>query len=142
VLQCVAVCCSVLRCVALCGCSALCPNSSEKKVSRTCSRLCEVAWVCVLQCVAACCSVWQCHGRAQDCAKFFLVCVYADTHIYINAYVCVSLCVCAFAFGARVTDKLKTVQSLWVAVRCGALRCVAVCCGVLRCVAVCCGVLQ
>jgi len=119
VLQCVAVCCSVLQCVAVCcgvlQCVAVCCAMYAKYAQkfghntqqhtcgvlrcvaepRTCSRLCEVAVVCVLRCVVVCCGVLRCvavccgvlqcaglnflstfciyyiHEHAQDCARLF-----------------------------------------------------------------------
>ena len=53
-LQCVAVCCSVLQCAAVC-CSVL------QCVAVCCSVLqCAAVCLSVLQCVAVCCSVLQC----------------------------------------------------------------------------------
>ena len=54
VLLCAAVCCSVLQCVAVCCCVLLC-------VAVCCSALlCVAGCCCVLQCVAVCCNVLQC----------------------------------------------------------------------------------
>ena len=51
ILQCVAVCCSVLQCVAACCSVSQCVGSVLQCVAVCCS---------VLQCVAVCCSVLQC----------------------------------------------------------------------------------
>ena len=61
VLQCVAVCCSVLQCVAvLLQCVAVC-YSVLQCVAVRCSVLqCVAVCYSVLQCVAVCCSVLQC----------------------------------------------------------------------------------
>jgi len=87
VLQCVAVCCSVLQCVAATHCSALqryCNTPQHTNCWRSCSRGCDCSWshgvaVCcsVLQCFAVCCSVvqcvavccWRCCGKRSDCAS-------------------------------------------------------------------------
>ena len=71
-LQCVAVCCSVLQCVVVC-CSVL------QCVAVCCSVLQRVAVCCsVLQCVAVCCSVLQC--AAACCSVAFENAVFPALH--------------------------------------------------------------
>jgi len=84
VLQCIAVCCSVLQCGAACvvrgrngGCSSKSPRTPQQgrapAASRCCSVLQCVAVRCgVLRCVAVCCSVLQCVAM---CCNVCHVCV-------------------------------------------------------------------
>ena len=84
VLQCVAVCCSVLQCVAMsdkdqgvgrqvCNHSLFCCPAPGMRVAVCCSVLQCVAVCCgVLQCVAVCCRVLQC---VAVCVWVFIVCV-------------------------------------------------------------------
>ena len=67
-LQCAAVCCSVLQCAAVC-CSVL-------QCAAVCCSVLQCAAVCcsVLQCAAVCCSVLQC--AAVFCSVFQCVAVY------------------------------------------------------------------
>jgi len=68
VLQCVAVCCSVMQLTPLRSCASLFPRS------------------CVLQCVAVCCSVLQCVDVAVCCSV--LMCV----AVYCSVLQCVAMC--------------------------------------------------
>ena len=110
--DCVAVCCSVLQCVAVLDpltclpCLILCHDSFVHVPSLIhfcrCSQNGSLWWTLLAKkvvCVAVCCSVLQCVA------------------------VCCSVLQC-------------------VAVCCSVLQCIAVCCSVLQCVAVCCSVLQ
>jgi len=64
VFQCVAVCCSVLQCIAMC-CST-CSGVKSTKDRMCCSMLQYIVVCCsVLQCVAVCCSVLQYLLRSQ-----------------------------------------------------------------------------
>ena len=107
-LQCVAVCCSVLQCVAL--------SRSEKD-----ALVFDVCLLCVflLQCVAVCCSVLQCCSALQCVA------------------VCVDLAHTGqdpgsdFAACHRAKPRQQAAFSLQCgAVCCSVLKCVAVCCSV------------
>ena len=113
-LQCVAVCCSVLQCGAVCcsvlQCGAVC-----------CSVLQCVAVCCsVLQCVAVCCSVLQCAAVCCNVLKRVAVCC--------HALQCVAGC-------CRVLQGVAARYSVM-------LQCVAICCSVLQCNAVCRNALQ
>jgi len=57
----VAVCCSVLQCVAVC-CSVLLELMIEAAKAKECVAVC----CSVLQCVGVCCSVMKCVARAHD----------------------------------------------------------------------------
>jgi len=108
VLQCGAVCCSVVQCVAV--------------------------WCGVLQCGAACCSVVQCVAvrrryilaRASTClAAFVPLDIYISISIYIDRYACV----------AGISSREQALDSpllyLWcVAGSCSVLQRVALCCSV------------
>ena len=112
VLQCVAVCCSVLQCVTRClSCSVL---------------LCVAMYCSVLQCVAVCWSVWL---TVQEVLT-------SDKHTDLLPLQPIAL----FDPHYRWHQCYSMLQS--VAVCCSALQCVAVCCSVLQCVAVYCNVLQ
>jgi len=118
--QYVAVCCSVLQCVAVCSliCDTTDLSLSEPKVQcvAVCSLICNstdlslsepkvqcVAVCCgVLQCVAVCCSVLQCVAVCS------LICNSTDLSLRTKRAVCCSV------------------------LRCVA-QCVAVCCSVLQC---------
>ena len=131
-LRCVAVCCSVLQVTSSCSSSGYGPydfpvfkrcvavSCSELQcVAARCSMLQYVAVCCsVLQCVAACCSVLQCQHRLRLMAT-------CDTTSLIVSSTSRFLVCCG---------------GLWcVAVVSGSvLQCVAGCCSVLQCVAVCC----
>ena len=122
-LQCVAVCCSVLQCVT--------KQSTTTRHTRPVTNLkssvthqksvlqCVAVWCSVLQCVAVCCSVLQC------------------VVVYCNVLQCVAVCCSVLQSVAECCSVLQC-----AAVCCSVLRCVAVCCSVLQCVAVCCSVLQ
>jgi len=155
VLQCVAVCCSVLLCVAgrrvtshihICVCVAVC-CSLLQCVAECCFVLQEdesrriYLYVYVLQCVAVCCSVLQC---VAECC---FVLQEDELHrIYLYVYVlqcfavlcsvlqCVAVCclVSLCVAGRQVT--LHIFQDV--------LQCVAVCYSAVKSVAVCCFVLQ
>jgi len=68
-LQCVAVCCSVLQCVVyVCECTCRCLfELSKSNIAEHCS---------MLQCVAVCCSVLQC--VAVCCS---VLCMYVSVHV-------------------------------------------------------------
>jgi len=113
--QYVAVCCSMLQCVAVCCVHVLGLKRVEERLSSLSVlmlRRCECVAVCcsMLQYVAVCCM--YVYGFKEDMGK-------------IIESVCagvVQMCVCCIY-----------VLHLCVAVRCGVLQCVAVCCSVLHC---------
>jgi len=119
VLQCVAVCSSVLQ-SGIPNCNTLLRIFQRRRlqsVAECCSVLQGVAGCCnVLQRVAVCCSVLQCVAVLVPKTTIFLGTFLTHTH-HIYTYIC-------------------------VAVLCSVLQCVAVCCSELQCVAVCCSVLQ
>jgi len=107
---CVAVCGSVLQCVAAVKGCALLETLARHRWHRCCSVLqCCAEWCSVLQCVAVCCSVLQCVAAVTGSAQ-------RDT----------------------CTTFLEPVMQ-WVAV---SNWCIVVCCRVLHCVVLCCSVLQ
>jgi len=84
VLQCVAVCCSVLQCVV-------------EMVQRI-AQFHKVGTLCcgVLRCVAVCCSVLQCLlEMVQRMCVCMPVCVYVYACVCMQ--VCVDVCVCVYA---------------------------------------------
>jgi len=117
VLQCFAVCCSVLQCVPLhvytymsvCVCVFVClvlPGLACTHTVLCCS---------VLQCFVVCLSVLQC------------------VPLYVHTYLCVCVCVCVSVPRASRSCLYPhgIIVSQCVAVRCSVLRCVAVRCSVL-----------
>ena len=96
--ECVAVCCSVLRCAVQC-CSVVQRSAVfyilSKCVAMCCSgSQCVAASCSVLRCVAVCCSVLQCAAACcsvlQRVAMFFSITYCSDTCIvYVNIHVCV-----------------------------------------------------
>ena len=122
-LQCVAVCCSVLQYVAvlqyatalcvlvyMCCCTRL-PLSRHVLLQ-------SVAMCCsVLQCIVVCWSMLPCCSVLPSCACW---CTCVAAHLYLSAF--------SISYSPR-TQTLHVVQ------------CVVECCSVLQCVAVCCSVL-
>jgi len=159
VLQCVAVCCSVLQCAFF---LLLLAKKSQFQVLQRAAVCCSVlqcATVCcsVLQCVAACCSVLQhvavllnavCILLSANGKKVSIPGVEHDA-VCCSALLCVTVRCSALL---RVTARCSVLQR--VAVRCSVLQRVAVCCSVFmrcayavfcsvfQCVAVCCSLLQ
>jgi len=119
--QCVAGCCSVVRCGAVCwqcvgGVLAVCCNVLQCVAARV---SCPRPPCCVLQCVAVCCSVLQC--VAVCCSV--LECWQRVGSVFI---VCCSVLQCV---AARVScPRLPTSP----AVCCRALQCAAICCSPLE----------
>jgi len=121
-LQCAAVCCSVLQCAVVC-----------------CS---------VLQCVAVCCSAWGtrtycicsycrqgCH--CGSCSWRYFPC---DSIVCCSVLQCVAVC-CSVLQCVAVLEAQDLIASAPTATKAVQGDC-AVCCSVLQCVAVCCSVLQ
>jgi len=160
VLQCVAVCCSVLQwtavdcsvlqCVASC-CAVWPPDPPPpgvlQCVAACCSGLQCVAFYCevwppdsprpdVLQCVVLCCSVLQC----DECVTLFWI--HLDYSSLIQPFIIVLSWLNMKALEQTATHCKAPGGGGCVAVCCSVLQCVAVCCSVLQCVAVCCSVLQ
>ena len=159
-----AVCCSVLQCVAVC-CSVL-----------TCH---QFAVCCsVLQCVAVCCSVLQCVWMSPICSVLQCVAVHCSAlqcvSVCCSVLQCVAVCWRVVATCCRVLQRVAECCSVSCAVTnsitnsfsplhtshgacdgcflvhacalvpyhdLGLLQCVAVCCSVLQCVAVRCSAL-
>jgi len=155
VLQCAAVCCSVLQPSLLLCCSVLRPSLPRGaqdggihvvwydafKCGAVC---CSVLWytvVCcsVLQCVAVCCSrhclVLPLYSHLYYVAWHIQVC--AVWHSMLQR---VAACCSRLPRAAHAT----VIHIIWhyFQVCCSVLQCVAVCCRVLQRVAVCCTVLQ
>jgi len=153
VLQCVAVCCSVLQCVA-----------DTKAIHQWCLIWNTVmsTWLCVavchsvLQCVAVCCSVLQIRRPCTSDVSYDIPlwapgCVLQCVAVCCSVLQCVAVC-CRYEdhipglYKWRLKGKtvswsvLECVGVCWSVLR--VLQCVAVCCIVLQCVAVCCSVLQ
>jgi len=143
VVQCVALCCSVVQCVDVAGCNTL------QHTATHCNTLRHAVCCSVLQCVAmlqgatgaisasnngvhnkvtsaVCCSVLQ---RVAVCCS-----VLQCAAVCCNVLVCVAVC-------HRHNQRLYPRR--WHRSHASTmLQCVAVCCSVLQCVAVCCSVLQ
>ena len=141
-LQCVAVRCSMLQCVAVCR------NTQDINHSKWQKGFCYVLGCSLLQCVALCCSVSQCVA------------------VRCNALQCVAIPKTSAILCGRRASALSYIAAccslLQYAVRCSALQCVAIsktsiipsdrrasalsyvaaCCSVLHYVAVCCSALQ
>ena len=114
--MCVAVCCGVLRCVAIHRVISACNQHFGARYHRVKSHIsmsyvAHTNEICVLQCVAVCCSVSQCVAVCRSVLQYTESCrTYQWTMSHIRMrYVC-----------------------------CSVLQCVAVCCSVLQCVAGCC----
>jgi len=119
VLQCVAVCCSVLQCVA-----------AEAKSSQQSIKLCSTCvcvavccnvlqWIAVrcsaLQCVAVCCSVLQLRQRHKHIPQNSAAPVYVLQCIAMRVAVYVAVCCSVLQFvAAAVTSCHKTLQSLYM----------------------------
>jgi len=131
-LQCVAVCCSVLQCVAVFDvcCSVILETvlAQTRRVADASEKMQRVAVCCsVLQCVAVCCSVLQSVAVSYS-----------------------RLCSRELVASPMRVGGCSLLQ--YVTLCCNALQCVAICCSVLQCgavrrsvlpcVAVCCNVLQ
>ena len=122
VLQCDAVCFTVLQCVVVCRAS--CVSKPGLHIVQNFGSVLYCVAVCcsVLQCVAVCCSVLQC--VAVCCSV--LRCVAMCFSVVLPCVVCTVCC--------------SVIQ--YVAVCCSVLQCVTVCCSALRCVAMRCSMLQ
>ena len=130
-LQCVAMCCSVLQYVKKSRWATLKSETMLQRAAACCSAVQLVA-VCyrVFQCVAACCSVLQCHVCVAVCSVAVRVAV---------SFLCCSVLQCV---KKSQWAKLKSESMLQrVAACCSVLQFVAACCGVLKCVEVWCSVL-
>ena len=92
----VAVCCSVLQCVAVwCSVEACCNDTPVQQV-------CECAAVCysVLQCVTVCCSVMQCWGVWQWHLRSACVRVLQCVTVHCSVRQCIAVC-CSVAVCKR-----------------------------------------
>jgi len=139
------VCCSVLRCVAVC-CNTQSHFSMQPTFWREVSQsqvahfneLCRTyKWD---MCVAVCCSVLQCVAVCRSVLQYTESCrTYQWTMSHIRMrYVCCSVLQCVAvcrSVSQCVTVCCSVLQG--VAVCCSMLQCVAVRCSVLQCVAVC-----
>jgi len=158
-LQCVAVCCSVLQCVAETHIPELTAQHQSKRPK------CVAACCSVLQCVAVCCSgaYTRTYGAAPANELSVLQCV-AETHVpeltaqhqskqlkcvvvYCSVLQCVAVCCsvlqrCIRQNIRRSTEAYEQSVLQCVAVRCSVSQRVEVFGNVLQCVAVCCSVLQ
>jgi len=146
-LQCVAVCCSVLQCVAVllqCCCSTLqcvavrCHSCLSLLLLDVLEQL--YPRCSMLQCAAACCSVLQC--VVVTCVSAFLYLIYSSKCILVavccsvlqcgcNIWQCVAVCCCHTCLGLPL---LGTIPS--------SLQCVAACCSMRQCAAVWCSVIS
>jgi len=117
VLQCVALCCSVLQRIAVWEVRYRCHDPSG------CFGATVAVWCSVLQCVAVCCCV---RGTSSVPPSLDTLCC----SVLQSVAACCSGLQCArYVFSATIPRDVV-------------LQCVAVCCSVLQCVAVCCNVLQ
>jgi len=147
VMQCVAVCCSVLQ-------SMWRPSRMKHSSVLQCVLQCVLQDL--LQCVAVCCSVLQCvviylaplsHEIQQCVAVCCKVCYRVCCTVYCSVLQSVAVCCSVMQYFAVCCSVLQCVAVCCsvlqcVAVCCSMLMCVAVCLSVLHCVAVCCNVLQ
>jgi len=153
VLQCVAVCCRLLRCVAVyCHCQAIYPRALPVRVAECCDVLqcavvvrqylcalclCVAARCSVLRYVAVCCSVLP----LSDSTPARSACVVQCFAVFCSLLRCVAVdcsvlqCVTVWQRDAVCHRVLQS-----VAVCCSVLQFVAVCCSILHLIAVCCSV--
>jgi len=137
VLQCVAVGCSRLQCVAvyysLHAATERDKGASLLQCDAVCCSVLQCVAVCcsVIQCVAACCSVLQCDAV---CCSALQCVVVSHSVLQCNAVYCSMHAACVHTVYYSVLQ--------CVAVNCSVLQCVAVHCSVSQCVAVYCSVLQ
>jgi len=133
VLQCVAVCCSVLQYKSKTQCCNV--RRYAALVAAWCSVMQRDA--VVLQCDAVCCSVFQCVAVCCSVLQCVVVCC--------SVLKCVEVCCSVFQW-LQCKSKMQCCNVrryvALVAVCCSVLQCVAVCCSVLQCVAVCCSTSQ
>ena len=134
-LQCVAVCFTVLHCVVVSFCICIPPSTLYAEDLYGAFVHCVVS---VLQCVAVCCSVLQCVVARCSALQCVAVCVAMCCSVLQHHSIWIHrprLC-------AREIHMESSSTALQCVVGCcGVLQCVAVCCSVLQCVAVCCGVI-
>jgi len=116
VLQCVAMCCIVLQCVA---------DTCRKPIYSVLQ--CVAVCCSVLQCVAVCCSVLQIPSGSPSTSA-------ARTQFWTSNPLS-SLSSCASSFTGCI-DEIP-LNDTCMAVCCNVLQCVAMCCSVLQCVAMC-----
>jgi len=119
-------CCNVLQCVAVC-CSVLQDLLAAFHAASTCT-ITPSSVRCLLSvfvCVYACVCVW------------WGVCEWVCVWVRVQSTFLHSLSFLSLARSLSLVCNLTC-----VAVCCSVLQCVAVCCSVLRCVAVCCSVLM
>jgi len=140
--QCVAVCCSVLQCVAVAtevpeDAAFLAPLLLHVPGKVCCS---------VLQCVAVCCSVLQWQLRYPKTRhlwrRFYSTCLVKCVAVCCSVLQCVAVATEVPEDAAYLAPLLSTCLVQCVAVCCIALQCVAVRCSVLHRTAVCCSALQ
>jgi len=131
VLQCVAMCCSVLQCVA----------SADLHYAPLLGT-CAYTFTCICNTLQHHCNAFVVHCSG-DYLPFLSTQCFA---VFCSVLKCVLVCCSMFQFVAVVINvtyppSVRIVLQC-VAVCCSVVQCVAVCCSVLQCVAVCCSVLQ
>ena len=124
-LQCVAVCCSVLQCVTN---SQIHMNIHIYTITKILFHEETAHFMQHKQCVAVCCSVLQCVAVCHE-----LTVSYGNSPIHAAQAVCCSVLQCVAAVCSVCCSALHHVAAV-----CCLLQCVAVCCSVLQCAAVCC----
>ena len=143
VLQCGAVCCSVVRCVA--ERSVFWHEESGVACPELWYTLCVAVYCSVLECVAAHCvaSVWQvCRNCVANVLQVCCKCVAVCCKCVASVLQCVAsvLQVCCSVFSA-LAQRVRGLFPALLYMLCVAVYC-SVCCIVLHYVAVCCSVLQ
>ena len=138
-LQCVAVCCSVLQSVAVCWSTLKCEVRCI--VHRAGVRLLQCVAVYLLQCVAVCCSVLQC--AAKCCSVLRSSVENGYTADFWDDFEALKQCSwIAATVSVNHCNKVCSSRKYESVGQIGRHRGAAVCCSVLQCVAVCCSVLQ
>jgi len=155
VLQCVAVCCSMLQCVSVrTHCSknhSKCSDISHHFITQCIAVLAHASYpstppqlVCsVLQCVAVCCSVLQ--RVAVCCSVLQRIAPYCSV-LQCNALCCVAVCcrvlqcVTEHPIILSITRLMPHCPPPIVAVCCSVWQHVAVCCRVVQCIIAYCSV--
>ena len=137
-LQCVAVCCSVLQCV-----TVYCSGYGATRNDQICAGFLSMVAECcsVLQWVAECCSVLQWIWGSKKC-----ICTHTLTYVNVSVLQIVALCCIVLQWVAECCSVLQwlcgALMAKFVQGLCGLLDCAALHCIVLHCVALFCRVLQ
>ena len=131
-LQCGALWCNVVQCVAVC-CSVL-QHMNTSHVARLLEAVtyvqCGAVRCSALPCVAMCCRVSQCVAVCRSVSQCVAVCRSVLRHMDTGGKIPGVVCCIEFAYVTRLLEAIPHVQ------------CVAVCCSVLQSIGTCCSVLH